>query len=176
MADDNAFTRILNRMSEADDSVNVKTASAAPADKTAEVIMLETVRSVANNVAKTASANTPAASLENMAKQAHDAEQEILTKQASAMGAALADGFMERYAQYDAALSSVGVKTAADNGQLEKAAQFGYTKAVADMEKTAAEDYERGYTEQLQAVHKIASEVHYAGQAVANSLIGQLKK
>lgn len=180
MSEENAFTRILNRLNAADsDSVTEKTAAVvAPQTKSAEAELLATVRAVSNAVTKTASVSPgrPAASLEKMAKQAFDSENELMSKQAHHMGAALADGFMERFAQYDTALSAQGVKTAsADPMLLQKTAEAAYVQAVQDMEKHAAEEYQRGYNDQLEAIHKTASEIHYAGQVVANNIVETLR-
>lgn len=180
MSNDNAFTRILSRLNDSDPEVTEKTASAEP-EKTAEARMLEQVRAVSEATAKTASANAPAApasDLQTMAKQAQAAEQEQLTKQARFMGAAIADGFMERFAAYDSALSAQGVKVASttDETTVKQAAELGYKKAVADMEKRANEQYEKGYKDQLAAIHKTAAEVHYAGQMVAHNLVEQARQ
>jgi hypothetical protein len=89
---------------------------------------------------------------------------------------------MERFAVYDTALSAQGVKTAtavsrrAPSKQVVKqAAQAGYDKAVADMEKQAGAQYEQGYKDQLATIHKTAAEIHYAGQMVAHNLVEQAR-
>jgi len=180
MSTENAFTRILNRMTDADSAVTEKTAS-VEAEQTAEAHMLEQVRAVSEATAKTASANAPnapASDLATMAKTAQEAEQTQLVKQAHFMGAVLADGFMERFAAYDTALTAQGVKTAStpDQGTVKEAAQAGYQQAVVDMEKRANDQYEKGYQDQLRAIHKTASEIHYAGQMVANNLVEQARQ
>lgn len=173
------FERILQQLDDAD-GVTEKTASEdnAPPEKTAEERMLEVVKSVSDGT-KTAAeqpqGGTPAQELEQMAKQAQEAEQDLLLKQAHTMGAAVADGFMERFAQYDVALSEQGVKTAStpDSETIKQAAQKGYQQAVTEMEKRAEEEYERGYVEQLQQIYKTAAEIHYSGQAVAHNIVEQ---
>jgi len=180
MATESAFDRILRTLDDADAGVQTKTASAA--EPSTEARMLEAVRRVAESSSKVAAApaaagNSPSADLQRMAKEAQASEQEALTKQAHFMGAALADGFMERFAQYDVALSNAGVKTAAVNQDtIKEAAAIGYQAAVADMEKTAAAEYERGYNDQLAHIHKVASDIHYGGQAMAASVVEQLAK
>jgi len=174
MAAENTIERILNRLNDSDEGVSTKTASAEPSS---EAKMLDAVRRVSAAASvKTASATpTPANDLHRMAKEAADAEGEALLKQAHFMGSALADGFMERFAQYDSALSNAGVKTAGADPQLVKqAAEDGYRIAVADMEKNAEAEYNRGYEEQLQAIHKTAAEIHYAGQGMANAVITKI--
>jgi len=177
-----AFARILNRMQEADTGVSVKTAAIASKDapNPAER-MLATVRDISSNIKTAAVAprvnTTPVASLELMAKEAQEAEQVQLLKQAQFMGAAVADGFMERFAQYDAALSEQGVKTAnaPTNASLQKVAEAAYGQAVQDMEKKAAAEFDQGYNDQVQEIHKIASDVHYIGQQTASHLIQEAR-
>lgn len=176
-----AFARILNRMQEADTGVAVKTAS-APADApTPAERMLSTVRTISSAVKTAAVApavkSTPVASLELMAKEAQEAEQVQLLKQAQFMGAAVADGFMERFAQYDAALSEQGVKTASapNAAVLQKVAETAYGQAVQDMEKKAAAEFDQGYNDQVQEIHKIAADVHYIGQQTASHLIQEAR-
>lgn len=185
MADNqDAFSRILNRMQDAESGITEKTAAAEPEAPNAAARMLSTVRSISSTV-KTAAASaptlTPVASLERMAKEAQAAEQDQLLKQAQFMGAAVADGFMERFAQYDTALSDQGVKVASsaaaapNEAILQKVAEAAYSQAVQDMEKQAAEEYEQGYNDQLQEIHKIASDVHYIGQQTANHLVQEAR-
>jgi len=177
MATDNTIERILSRLTDADDGVAEKTAAvAAPST---EARMLDTVRRISTAaVTKTASAAqaaAPASDLQTIAKEAAAAEEAALEAQTKRLGAVFADSFMERYAQYDAALSAAGVKTAAVNPELVKqAAEDGYRRAVADMEKRAEEEYQRGYQDQLKAIHKTASEIHYAGQSMAHAVIDRI--
>ena len=186
MADNqDAFSRILNRMQDAESGITEKTAAAAePEAPNAAARMLSTVRSISSTVKTAAAAvapQTPAASLERMAKEAQAAEQEQLLKQAQFMGAAVADGFMERFAQYDTALNTQGIKVAQttatppDEALLQKVANAAYSEAVQDMEKKAAAEYDQGYNDQLQEIHKIASDVHYIGQQTANHLIQEAR-
>lgn len=179
MAEENAFARILSRMSAADAGITEKTASApSTPEPDASARMLSTVRAVTTSVktAAIAAAPTPKASLEKMAADAQRAEESQLIKQAQHMGAALADGFMERFAQYDAALGEIKVAAvSADPAQLQKVAQAAYAQAVQDMEKKAAAEYEAGYNDQLKEVHKIASDVHFIGQQTASAIIQQAR-
>jgi hypothetical protein len=169
---ENAFERILNRLEDSDEGVQSKTAAAVEEPST-EARMLETVRRVSTATAtKTASAAAPAADLQRMAKHAQALEEQAMVKEAHFMGAAIADGFMERFAQYDVALNNAGVKTAsADPTLVKAAAEQGYRMAVADMEKTAAAEYNRGYEDTLRGVHKLASEIHYGGQSMARDVL-----
>jgi hypothetical protein len=180
----NAFEKILGRLEASDDTVTEKTASAEQ-EQTSEARMIEKVREISDASTKTASDQSnepsPAVNLEQMAKSAHDAENQKLIKEAHFLGASVCDGFMERFAQYDTALAQQGIKSAsavpaADKKTLQKAAQFGYAKAQKDMEKQAHDAYEKGYKDQLVAVHKTAAEIHLAGQAVAYNIIEQNKQ
>lgn len=178
MAEENAFARILSRMQAADTGIE-KTASAAPsAEPDAAARMLTTVQAVAKTASakQEAPATSPRASLEKMAQEAAAAEEAQLLKQAQFMGAALADGFMERFAQYDAALSSTKTASAPDQATLEKVAQEAYLRGARDFEKRAAEEYQQGYQDQLAEIHKIASEIHYIGQQTAQQLINEARK
>jgi len=172
MAEQNAFERILSRLDESD-GVTEKTAAAAL--PSTEEALIKKVAELSTVKTASVSKPTPAESLESMAKEAAAQEDEILIKQAQHMGAVLADGFMERFAQYDTALRQQGVKVAAapvvDDAALTKAAEFGYAKAQEDMEKQASEQYNQGYSDTMYSIHKLASEIHLAGQNVANQLI-----
>lgn len=179
MSEENAFARILNRMSVADAGITEKTASASnTVEPDASARMLSTVRAVTNAVKTAATpAATPKDSLEKMAAAAQQAEETQLIKQAQFMGAALADGFMERFAQYDAALGAVKVAETvpADATQLQKVAQAAYAQAVNDMEKKAAAEFEAGYNDQLAQVHKLASDIHVIGQQTASAIVQQAR-
>lgn len=175
---ENAFARILNRLDESDSAVVEKTAAAVASTPAVETRMLDTVRRVSESVTKTASVTpgTPAADLSRMAKEAASTEDAMLMKEAGLYGAALADGFMERFAQYDVALTQSGVKTASapSDAIVKQAAEAGYQRAVVDMEKRAEAEFNRGYQETMQQVHKTAADTHYAGQAMANAVFERL--
>lgn len=171
MAEDNAFTRILNKLDTADNAVTQKTASVA-AEKSTEATLLDTVRAVSDRTTKTASdASAPAATLAVMAKEAHVAETDRQEKLAEHLGAALADGFMSRFAQYDSALSESGAKTASTEVNVEGIKQAAYQQAVTDLNQQADAEFQRGYSDQLNAIHKLASDVHLAGQASAQNVL-----
>lgn len=187
MAEENAFTRILNRLDTASSGVSEKTASdnTPKAPPNSEANLLQTVQAITKNASsKTASARTqeqPKSRLELMAKEAQDSENAQMLKQAQFMGAALADGFMERFAQYDSALSQQGIKTAhaapaLNEETLQKVAEAAYSKAVQDLEKKAAVDFDNGFNDQLNAVHKVAADVHYIGQQTAAHIIAEARK
>ncbi len=182
---DNAFERIMASLETADDGVAEKTASEQPAPDTS-ARMLQTVKNLsrANQQAKTAAAKPPGVSgdLQRMAKEAQASENEQMLKQAEFMGAAVCDGFMARFAQYDSALSAAGHKTASvapgqpSEEYVQKVAEAAYAKAVDDMQKTAAAEYQKGYDDTLEYVHKVASDMHYIGQQAARALIDEGRK
>lgn len=179
-AEENAFARIMNRLSAADTSISEKTAAVTTQEPDAAAKMLSTVRSISSAV-KTAAApakpTTPTADLARMAKEAKDAEQSQMEKEAQLLGASVCDGFMARYAQYDAALSSQGVKTASvTEAELNKVAQAAYSQAIQDMEKKAEQEFNSGYNDQMQELHKVAADIHYIGQQTAQHLVSEARK
>ena len=161
--------RIMKQLDDAD-SDNIKVAAASK--PTTEDALLRTVRELSAST-KTASQASPVKDLESMAKEAQAVEFDLMTKQSHFLGAALADGFMERFAQYDAALSQGGIKTAAamEPDTVAAIAKNAYAHARVDFEKQASEDYQQGYNDQLEAVHKIASDLHYSGQNLAAHIV-----
>jgi len=163
--------RIMKQLDDAD-SDNVKVASAPAPAPTTEEAMLRTVRSLTSST-KTAAASSPVQDLESMAKEAQAVEFDLMTKQSHFLGAALADGFMERFAQYDAALSQGGIKTAAamEPETVQAIAQNAYAQARVDFEKNASVEYKQGYDDQMGAIHKIASDLHYNGQTLAAHIV-----
>lgn len=166
--------RILNSL-EASDTTNSVKVAAAPAAVSLEETLLDKVRGLTKTAESTTSApvSSPVQDLQTMAKEAQAAEFDLLTKQSHFLGAALADGFMERFAQYDSALAQSGVKTAAalEPDTVKQIAKEAYAQARSDFEKQASEEYQRGYNDQMQQVHKIASELHYNGQTLAAEIV-----
>lgn len=173
----NALERILSRLEQNDEAISTKTASVESVEPSAEEKMLSTVRSLTEATTKTANTanepSAPVASLEKLASDAQAAESQILTQKAASLGAALADGFMERFAQYDTALGDVAVKTAStvDTAALTKEA---YAAARADLEKQAAADYQQGYNDQLVEIQKVAAHCHLSGRASAANVLSIL--
>ena len=165
--------RIMKQLDDAD-SDNIKVASAPAPTPTTEEALLRTVRAVSTST-KTASQaqGSPVHDLEVMAKEAQAVEFDLMTKQSHFLGAALADGFMERFAQYDAALTQTGVKTAStvDPHTARAIAENAYAQARIDFEKNASDEYHRGYDDQMTAVHKIASDLHFSGQNLAAHIV-----
>ena len=64
-----------------------------------------------------------------------------------------------------------GAKTAA---YTEDQLKLAYAQGMADFEKQAAADYAQGQEDALQEIHKIASDVHFAGQQSAANVLAAL--
>ena len=184
------IAQIMKRLedSKAADSAGVKTASVAPqpAGPSAEALRTELrqVLSQAPSTEKTASTRPvqgdPSADLVKMASDLASAEEEALLKQAQVYGAAICDGFMTRYAQYEAAANEVApapIKTAAaqpvsddfqkfaqENPELTKEAyELGYRTKMAELQEQANERFGAGYNDTMQEVHKLASALYKHG-------------
>lgn len=119
---------------------------------------------------KQASTGSPVADLMKTAAAVADAEHDALLKEAQLYGAAVADSFVARLAQHNAALEQMngGAKVASvQDGGFEKfasenpalvkeAAELGYTTTQQQMEKLAEAAYEKGYNETVEAIYKTA--------------------
>lgn len=190
------FESILAAMN--DETPSTKTASVVD---TSEQAMLDTVRTLTQSQ-KTASASSVSAdAVETLSKiAAHTAAAEgmALEKQAQVLGAALCDGFMVRLAGYD---SAVAEKRANDGmipppapepydlqmlmhqiselppeaqDQIMATLSGGGGEMAPDM-KTAAAQYAQGQEDALQAIHKLASEIHLGGQQSAANVLASLR-
>lgn len=174
-------------------AAGVKTAAdatpAAPATASTSEALRSELREVLNDAAKTAAApepttpaSAPVADLVKMATDLSNAEEEALLKQAQVYGAAICDGFMARYAQYETAASEVApeptktaeTQPATTDGDFNKFAQanpelvkeaydLGYQTKMAQLKKTAEERFEAGYNDTLAEVHKTAAVVYKHG-------------
>ncbi len=141
-----------------------KIAAAAPTAPAPEDTLLAAVREISE---KTAS------DLDELSKIASDvaeAESAAMLEQAKLAGVALCDGFMERMASYEDAVS----KTAGVN-DVEKIAAAAYAKGREDLEKEAEDAYAQGHEEALQEIHKVATEIHLAGQQAARNVLAALQ-
>jgi hypothetical protein len=188
------IAKILNRLeaSEQAATAGVKTAadrSTEPAAPTADALRNELRQALSVvTTEKTAAAQTgpsqqtPVGGLVKMASDLVDAEEEALMKQAQVYGAAICDGFMARYAQYEQAANEVApapAKTAAAqpaqvDGDFQKFAQenpeltkeafdLGYRTKMAELQKQADERFQAGYEDTMQEVHKVASALYKHG-------------
>lgn len=188
------FESILAAMN--DETPSTKTASVVD---TSEQAMLDTVRTLTQSQ-KTASAPSVSAdAVETLSKiAAHTAAAEgmALEKQAQVLGAALCDGFMVRLAGYDSAVAekraNAGevpppapepynlqmlmhqISELPPEAQAEIMAVLSGGEQAPDM-KTAAAQYVQGQEDALQAIHKLASEIHLGGQQSAANVLASLR-
>jgi len=184
------IAQIMKRLEESEQATNagVKTAaqSQGPTAPIADALRTELRQALsAVTTEKTAAAqpkqasSTPVDGLVKMASDLVNAEEEALLKQAQVYGAAICDGFMTRYAQYEAAaneIAPVQPKTAAvqasddfqkfaqENPELTKEAyDLGYRTKMAALQQQAGERFEAGYNDTMQEVHKVASALYKHG-------------
>lgn len=154
-------------------------AATQAAEKTAsnQNALVSAMHDALSGTEKAASEKTPAASpVDDVMKVAADmasAEKEAALKEAQILGAAFADAAVARLSEWNktaaAMLQSVPAvqaipgnadfgKFAQQNPELVKqAAQLGYEKAKADLEKQAEDSYVQGYNDTVEAIHKTAS-------------------
>lgn len=199
------IAQIMKRLedSKAADNAGVKTASAPEPSTAPSADALRTelrqVLSQESSAEKTAAAQpaqgAPTADLVKMASDLANAEEEALMKQAQVYGAAICDGFMARYAAYEAAANEVAPeqpktaaaqpqapaqvpedfqKFAAENPELVKEAwELGYRTKRAELEAQANERFGAGYNDTMQEVHKIASDLYKHGAEWAQWAVKQ---
>jgi hypothetical protein len=195
------ISNIMKKLTESRDAEQtaVKTAAVqAPNSDT-----LRTALRAALTTEKTASA-TPqqdvTSGLFKMAEDLASAEQDALQKQAELYGAAICDGFMTRFGQYEKAAMDAGVqapkyaqaqpqdatldaiktaaadpaftKFASENPDLVKEAfELGYQAQWNELVKTANDEFTQGYNDTMTEVHKIASAVYAHGAYSVNDVI-----
>jgi hypothetical protein len=209
--------QIMHRLEQSTQTAQagVKTA-AAPSNGTGSSpdILRETLRATLSGTEKTAAAAgapvTPVGDLLKIAEDLSGAEHEHLLKLAHMYGAAHCDGFMERFAQYEAAALQVAppqvktaaaqaaaaaqpqqvdqaietIKTAAADPEFVKFAEahpdlvkeaytLGYQRQWEGLVKQAQDDFERGYGETMEEVHKLASDCYRAGAVTINDVLRQ---
>lgn len=184
--------QILNRLqaSKNVEAAAIKTASAAaPTSTDALRGALRDALATQPATEKTAAVATdPTGDLLKFATDLSNAEHEALTKQAAVYGAAMCDGFMSRFTQYDEAAGQVAapIKTAGtavpadfqkfaqENPQLvQEAYDLGYQTKIAALQKQAQEEFEAGYNDTLNEVHKVASEIYKQAAYATNNVIRQ---
>jgi hypothetical protein len=157
-----------------------------------------------------AEARTPQGDLLKMAEDISAAEQEAMSKMAQVYGAAMCDGFMARYAQYEAAAAEVApapaktasiqaiaqpaghdetvemIKAASEDPEFQKfasanpelvkeAVDLGYRTTMATLVKQAEDEFEQGYNETMEEVHKLASAAYSAGATHINQAIRSIQ-
>lgn len=201
---------IMQRLNSSRDAeaASVKTASAQPsgtpnADPEALRGALRDALATSDGSEKTAAAAPGSKPTDDLLKMAADlsaADEAALTKQAEVYGAAMCDGFMARFADYeDAALKTAGtvptqktagavdqdlemIKTAAQDPEFQKFASenpelvkeafdLGYQQQWGSMVKEAQDNFEQGYNDQMENLHKTAAACYKAGAVAINDIL-----
>lgn len=121
-------------------------------------------------------ASAPIADLNKLASDAANSEHEALVKEAQLYGAAVADGFMARIAQYNDAAEKVASQAPQaappDTRQLEKqAADLGYQATLGQMDKLAGAAWSAGYNDTVKQIYTLAHHNFVEGYKHASELI-----
>jgi hypothetical protein len=201
---------IAHIMKRLDESRTVEQAAIKTASVKTETPNADALRSAlrsalsSGTTEKTAAVQQPedvAGTLLKMAEDLTHAEEEALMKQAQIYGAAMCDGFMNRFGQYEKAAMEVApapkmasapvysqdpdlnaIKTAAadpdfqkfasENPELVKEAfDLGYQTEWGHLVKQANNEFEQGYNDTMTEIQKIAAQVYANGAITANELI-----
>lgn len=203
--------KIMQRLGESRSAAEtgIKTASATPSNGTSHnpEALRSALHSALSSTEKTASAapaptapmQTPEGDLLKIAEDLTNAEEQAMQKQASILGAAMCDGFMERFAQYEEAAGQVAptAKTAAMQGQdpaletiktaaqdpafqkfaaenpdlVKEAFDLGYQQTYGQLVKQAQDEFQRGYDETMTQVHQKAAEVYKTAAVTINNVL-----
>ena len=207
------IAQIMKRLSDSrtTNQEAVKTASVKPSNGTGSPDQLRAALrqtlAVAPSTEKTAAApsENPAGSLLKLAEDLTNAEEEAMMKQASIYGAAMCDGFMNRFAQYDDAAAQVApasvktasvyqgydpaletIKTAAADPEFKKFASanpelvkeaydLGYQQTMGTLVKQAQDDFDAGYSDTMQEIHKVASHAYVQGARTINTVLRSMQ-
>lgn len=197
---------IMNRVKAsqaADDGVKTASASTAPVAPASDELRAALSDALSEaDITKTASADQAADVGDGLIKMAQDlsqAEHDVLMKQAQLYGAAVCDGFMVRYGQYDQAAGEVApttkvasddellgqIKTAAESPEFQKFAEenpeltkeaftLGYERTWDEMTKQADAEFQQGYDDTMREVHKVAAHCYKSGAVTINNVLQQL--
>lgn len=183
------LSEVLTHVKEANDrsDTSVRTANADGLKAALHSAITETATSE-----KVASAPSPMKDLEKLASDVVNAEQAALVKEANWYGAAVADGFMARIAQYNEAATKLASqeqvkaasapmvpdsfeKFASENPELVKqAAEVGYAKTAEQLEYLNKLAYEKGQEDAVQVVHKLAHDMFVVGFEDCGNLLQTL--
>lgn len=201
------IAQIMKRLDESRtvEQAAIKTASVKTETPNADALRsaLRTALSSETPTEKTAAAvpEDAAGTLLKMAEDLTHAEEEALMKQAQIYGAAMCDGFMNRFGQYEKAAMEVApapaqkvaaapvvdntveaIKTAAadpgfqkfasENPDLVKEAfDLGYQAEWGRLVKQANDEFEQGYNDTMTEIQKVAAQVYANGAYTANELV-----
>jgi hypothetical protein len=170
-------------------STTDKTAAAAPpaADPLAAALA-----AALEDTTKTASAApvttaSPVNDVMKIAEELAGIEQAAQLKQASVLGAALADSFVARLGQWQekaaalvqqpVATQSSFAKTAAENpALLQQAQQVGYAKTAADLQRHAEEQFASGFDDTVKLCHDLGVDQFVKGAAQMDAILDQALK
>lgn len=154
-----------------------------------EALAVSAAEKTAADKTTVAPAASPVDDVMKVAQEIAGAEKEAAVKEAQILGAAFADAAIARLNEWNKtaaemlaanpAAAPVTVpagtdfaKFAAQNPELVKqAAQLGYDKAKADLEKQAEESYIQGYNDTVETIHKVASLEFVKAAAVTAQII-----
>lgn len=198
------FESILAAMNDETPSTKTASAPAVDT-AASEQEMLDTVRTLTQSQKTAGAPGVGAdavATLSKIAQHTAAAEGVALEKQAQILGAALCDGFMVRLAGYDSAVAEKRANAGEvpppapepynlqmlmhQISELPPEAQAEIMAVLSgggeqapegpppDM-KTAAAQYAQGQEDALQAIHKLASEIHLGGQQSAANVLASLR-
>lgn len=157
------------------------TVSTTPSNDIADRLKVALKEATAPDAQKTAATTSPVQDLVKIASDLSATEHDALVKEANLYGAAVADGFMLRLAQYNTASSQVAAaqptptakvaaaddsfeKFASENPEMVKeAAQLGYDSTMLQLQKLSQDAYDAGWNNTVAHVHKLASDSFVAG-------------
>lgn len=170
-----------------------KTAGAAPVstEKAAstQTALVSAMNDALATTEKTSSENVPSPvdDVMKVAQELAGAEKEAAVKEAQILGAAFADAAVARLGDWSKIASQLVAgapvvqaipgntdfgKFAQQNPELvQQAAQLGYEKATADLEKQAEDSYVQGYNDTVETIHKTASLEFLKAAAVTAKII-----
>ncbi|MGD9209173.1 MAG: hypothetical protein PVI90_00280 [Desulfobacteraceae bacterium] len=205
---------IMRRLDASRADTGIKTAAAVSEDTKATTDP-ETLRNALRDAVaaapaevKTASIDVPQNPADDLLKLAEDltsAEEDAMQKKAAVYGAAMCDGFMARFSQYeDAALQTPNAKTAQIQSQtqdidlnaiktaaandpefqkfatenpalVKEAVDLGYRQTWDNLVKTAREDLNQGYNDTMTEIHKLASDCYKQGAITINNVLREMQ-
>lgn len=167
-----------------------KTAAAAP-------VPTEALKTAMNEALKTGEKTAaeqkqpgPVEDVMKVAAEIANAEKDVAVKEAQLLGAAFYDGVMARAAQFQKAAEELNknapaapakiaseqdpefAKFASENPELVKqAAQLGYEQTRAGLEKMAADAYDQGWNNTVEAIYKTAAMEFVKAAKVTEAMI-----
>lgn len=182
----------------AEKTANETPAPAAEKTASTHIALVSALNEALTPKEKVAAEKAPAASpvddVMKVAQEMAGAEKEAALKEAQILGAAFADAAVARLSDWsktaqqmvagapaltptvqalvDAPLGTDFSKFAQHNPELVKqAAQLGYEKATADLEKQAEDSYVQGYNDTVETIHKTAAIEFLKAAAVTAQIV-----